>query len=158
MNETTLKPGPWLKAIGPDTEVISIHWTPKGQDVDEFEKNVAFIAGVCSAQDVHLIHGFMTREMVEEKGFPQTINDALDRWFPGHESVWKDGVLNRNLLSCGQDVAFVIGELKEGVLEEYKMLKQHQIQVLFLRETSCCEGGLPEWEDDMHPGVFVDPD
>jgi len=98
---------------------IALSFTLKGQDQDAIIKEIKALALVYP--NTILVHGFMPRKLVIEKGFSTAIVDALEENFPIQLNLYDNGPLRKemaSLISQMNGFVVIIGEIKEGVEEE----------------------------------------
>lgn len=116
---------------------ISIHFTLKGQTIEEIQGKLNdWFANKKHNPHMVLHHCFLPREIVVEKGFDTSVVDFLDgladnqvRWYntsPKGLGVSRFLML-QNLLRCNGTAIF-IGDIKEGVLEEFDHVETMQIK------------------------------
>lgn len=100
---------------------IVVAFTLKGQD---FEQQIlpALKQVAADNPDCILIHGFMTRTALEEKGFGTEVVDALDELFPDQKLFFSNGAVDRdgmkNFAYENRATAYIIGRVKDGVKDE----------------------------------------
>lgn len=112
-------------------KAIVIAFTLKNQD---FEKIATVLQRIQNEEKPDLvIHGFMTRAAVLEKGFNTDVVDLLDSLFSRQRIFFKDGKpLRSEMVECAIEknaTVHVIGEIKEGVEEEVNLYLKHSVQV-----------------------------
>lgn len=110
---------------------IAISLTLKEQDKNEILSLLEYLAYHLKGADkpVVLVHGFLPRRVVLEKGFSTSVVDALDKLFPIQLNLW-DGVPLRqemaDVLERLNGDAYVIGDVKEGVAEEVNLYERKE--------------------------------
>ncbi len=113
-------------------KTIIIAFTLKGQDFGKIERKIEEIAGQPPTPTL-LIHGFLPRKVLLEKNIPTIVIDALDKYFPIQLNMYADGKPLRNdmaILAKKLDaVVHVIGEIKEGVLEEVQYYQSFGVSI-----------------------------
>lgn len=123
---------------------ISIHFTPKGQDLKELIKKAEDIIAILRTCDTDLIihHAFLTRKQCEDKGFSCEIPDMFDRFRSLGIRIVENECGIYNPTEAREEVyatmkhapiAFFIGEIKEGLLEEYSMMITSDIECIHIR-------------------------
>lgn len=132
---------------------VSIHFTTKGQTVEEINKKYddyftvtkppLFDFSESTYQRTVLHHCFLPEKTVKEKGFPNEIYDNILHsisehkicWFgisgEGLGLVWDRRYMLENLKKTN-GLAVFIGEIKEGVLEEFNLVKELEIDYLHI--------------------------
>ncbi len=111
---------------------IGVSFTLKGQEL--FGILPALKAIAAKNPDAILVHAFMPRELVIEKGLSTNLVDTLDNLFPNQLSFFKDGEPDRegmkNLLYDKQGTAYIIGRVKDGVREEFLLYAKAGVKVV----------------------------
>lgn len=137
------------------TTDVSIHFTLKGQTTTELNQK---LDAFCSNENVHnpkfdfseraigaprniLHHCFLPKKIVEEKGFSTEVyDDILDPfsedtvcWYGTSECglEW-DRILMLENLKKLDGIAIFLGEIKDGVAEEYEIAKQLGIECILI--------------------------
>lgn len=129
---------------------VSIHFTIKDQPLDVIEdkinkwfrdgKHVVDFSERTEPRSI-LHHCFLPREIVIEKGFSEDLVDMLDmisefqvRWFNTHAYglVWSRQLMLENLAKLGGTAIFV-GEIKEGVKEEYDIAEKLGLDIIHIK-------------------------
>ena len=131
---------------------VSIHFTTKGQTVEEINKkfndyidnnqgNLPFDFSEKTEPRSVLHHCFLPEKMVKEKGFSNDIYEDILHptsenkvcWFgtSDYGLEWDRLLMLENLAKL-KGVAVFIGEIKEGVAEEYKIVQDLGIEVLLI--------------------------
>jgi glutaredoxin-related protein len=119
---------------------IVIAFTLKGQNFEKIEaelKQLSDRLNTTSGEDpVLVIHGFMPRSKVMEKGFSTSVVDALDKLFP-HQLNMYSCVTNMPLRKQMAHVAlmlnatiYVIGDIAEGVAEEVQIYQSAEMNII----------------------------
>lgn len=114
---------------------IAISFTLKGQSFSAIKTRLQLIQqDVVNAGKVPiLVHGFMPRHVVIEKGFSTEVSEALDELFPLQVNCFTQGVPMRGempkLLNAYDGDLYVIGEIKEGVADEVAEYKKVDIDI-----------------------------
>lgn len=120
---------------------VSIHFTPKGQDVQELIKKTKDAINVLKAtgEPLQIYHAFLTEKHCKTMGLPLDIvkmfNGFVDDTTTVHEfnedkyDAFKARMKVYNSLKESKNnecrFALFVGEVKEGVLEEYAELHSH---------------------------------
>lgn len=106
-------------------QAIVIAFTLKGQNVVDILSKVSELAATLPDNTI-LIHGFMPRAVLNQKGFTTDIIDCFDDLFTLQLNMYNDGVLRDKMcdvaVSLNADV-YVIGEETFGVSEEMSMYR-----------------------------------
>jgi hypothetical protein len=130
---------------------FSLHFTTKGQTVDDIRKkfkdwlykdNSQTIPETdCTGEGFLILHHcFMHRKDIEAKGWSTKILDFLEHRF-AHIVCWygaSDQNLNLDRLLMLQNlkrvngVAIFIGEIKDGVKDEYELAKQLGVDTVII--------------------------
>lgn len=122
---------------------VSIHFTPKGQNVQELIKKTKDAITVLKAtgEPLHIYHAFLTEKHCKQLGLPLDIVKMFDSFVDEYTSVHAfDGEeynatkarleVFRAITLCDFDdlarVSLFIGEIKEGVLDEYVSLDNYK--------------------------------
>lgn len=132
---------------------VSIHFTIKGQTIQEVDKkfnnwimcnskNLPFDFSESTEPRTVLHHCFLPKKEVEEKGLSTEIYDiVLDPtaeqqvcWYNASEFglVWSRRLMLENIAKL-KGIALFIGEIKEGVLEEYNIAKELGINIIHIQ-------------------------
>ena len=84
-------------------------------------------------------HCFLPREIVTQKGFNTAIVDFLDtisedqvRWYCANENLGMSRLLMLQNLKRLNGVALFVGEIKDGVKEEYELATQLGIECIVI--------------------------
>lgn len=102
---------------------IAVSFTLKDQDFKKIAKSLEELVSTFD-QTPLLIHGFMPREIVEEKGYSTDVVDLLDRLFPNKQLNVYDSDLVKMRLDLAQFVryfkadVYIIGDVYAGVSDE----------------------------------------
>lgn len=115
---------------------IVLAFTLKDQPVDRIIKKIQDIALAESSNGaVILIHGFLPRKIILEKGIKTDVIDTLDIYFPIQLNMNINGLPLREKMA---EVAYkleaivhVIGEVKEGVADEVHIYKSIGVPVVY---------------------------
>jgi hypothetical protein len=134
---------------------VSIHFTLKGQTTKEIAKK---LDAFCDGENLNnpkfdfserlegaprnvLHHCFLPEKVVKEKGFPTDVyDDILDPfsedkvcWYgtSDYGLVWDRRLMLENLKKV-DGLAIFVGDIKEGVEEEYNIAKELGIECLFI--------------------------
>lgn len=155
-----------------NTKVIAVSFTLKGQD---FAKIAEALRNIKQGfpDNTLCVHGFMPKEVVEEKGFSTEVVDTLDEIFPHQKCFFnkETGKPNREKMAeyvkaTGATV-FIVGEANEGVAEELEFYKNtgNTIKHVALlpdghgepkaKEEEVVEPSHVDFEDDQEPGAIV---
>lgn len=127
-----------------NTAVIA--FTLKGQDFYLIEKHIKRLSNDLSQRTI-LIHGFMPRKAVVERGWSVEVVDALQHYFP-IQLCMHDGekVLRDEMAEIAEKLGaavYVIGDIKEGVKEEVLLYEQKGLEII----------PIPLYEETGHPIV-----
>ena len=127
----------------------SIHFTIKGQSMADIDKKIDnwlenqsridFSESDETGRSV-LHHCFLPRETVVAKGFGTEVVDALDeisgenqiRWFGASETLGMSRLLMLQNLKRLNGIALFVGEVKEGVKEEYELATQIGVECILI--------------------------
>ena len=131
---------------------VSIHFTTKGQTVEEIntkfnnyiennQGNLPFDFSERTEPRSVLHHCFLPEKVVKEKGFDTAIYDDILHptsehkvcWFgtSDYGLVWDRRLMLENLAKL-KGVAVFIGEIKEGVADELKLVQELGIETLLI--------------------------
>ncbi len=131
---------------------VSIHFTTKGQTVEEINKKLdqyfrenqhklLFDFSESTTPRSILHHCFLPEKLVIEKGFTTEIYDDILHsisenkvcWYgtSDYGLVWDRLLMLENLKKLN-GVAIFIGEVKEGVLEEFNIVKDLDIEHILI--------------------------
>lgn len=131
---------------------VSIHFTTKGQTVEEINKkldnyiienqeDLPFDFSESTSPRSVLHHCFLPKKIVEEKKFSTEIYDIiLDSvseqkvcWYgvSDYGLPWDRRLMLENLAKIN-GIAVFIGEIKDGVLEEYEMIKELGVEYILI--------------------------
>lgn len=107
---------------------IVLSFTLKGQDFSKIKEAILDIKKKhFPTKNVILLHGFMPRAEVIKKGFSTEVVDFLEETFPIQLNLYADGApLRHEMVKIANHLdanVYFIGEIKEGVLEEYTLYK-----------------------------------
>lgn len=136
-------------AIGekPKYPFVSVHFTIKDQSfeslrillnklVTTWEPTFVFTNNEIGTV---VVHCFLPKEVVKEKGYSMDLYDQLlDPFFPKQQCIFREGDIQRsreNLLSRVKEengYAIFIGDVKEGVQEEWDLAKELGVKILHL--------------------------
>ena len=111
-------------------KAIIIAFTLKGQSFEEIKKHLIAIKERQSPTVV--IHGFMPKSEVVERGFSTEVVDTLQELFPVQLNMYNGGPMRLEMVSVAKKLGaevFVIGEIIEGVKEEVDMYALNNITV-----------------------------
>ena len=102
---------------------IAIAFTLKGQSFEEIQLVLEKLSIMHNATNgnVCLVHGFMPRAVVLEKGFGTEVVDTLDKLFPYQLNCYVGGPQRQimsDIIKQQKGLVYSIGEVKEGVAEE----------------------------------------
>lgn len=114
---------------------ISIAFTLKDQPFAQIKPGLEYLSKATGAQVglVCLVHGFMPREVVVDKGYSTEVVDALKELFPMQMNCYNDGPqrdLMASIIKQTHGDVYTVGEVKEGVLEEVKLYEQANLFVV----------------------------
>ena len=116
---------------------IAVSFTIKGQKMSDIKPVLEQLSERYAAKSgkTALIHGFMPRHVVVEKGFSTELVDTLDELFPEQVSCYQisTGKPNREAMvaivaDSGAEV-YAIGSIIEGVEEEVKLYREEGVHV-----------------------------
>ena len=119
-------------------KLIAIAFTLKGQSFDDIKSSLTELSGQLGSKsgNVVLVHGFMPRQAVIDKGFGTEVVDTLAELFPLQLNCYSDGAPQRkqmaDVLKSFKGDIYTIGEVKEGVAEEVDLYKANNIRILTL--------------------------
>lgn len=113
-------------------KAIVIAFTLKGQP---FEKILAQLEKIAQENPTQiLLHSFMPRALVVEKGFPTIVLDAIDKLFPIQLNMFLHGAPLRTemaeVAAKLEATVYVVGEIKEGVAEDVERYKEMGLPVI----------------------------
>lgn len=129
---------------------VSIHFTIKGQSVNDlndklnnyiFKNEIPFDFSERTEPRSILHHCFLPEAIVKEKGFSTDIYDIILDPMSEHKVCWYDAsglglVWDRRYmlenLAKLNGVAIFIGEIKEGVSDEYALAKELGIECILI--------------------------
>ncbi len=102
---------------------VAISFTLKGQSFEDIKLVLEKLSIMHNAVNgnVCLVHGFMPRALVIEKGFGTEVVDTLDKLFPYQMNCYVGGPQREVMASIIKEqrgLVYTIGEIKEGVAEE----------------------------------------
>lgn len=113
-------------------KAIVLAFTLKDQDQDQIIKRLKSVCGLF--RDHIVIHGFMPRKVLEEKGFSTAIVDTLDECFPVQLNMFMNGAPLRDemgLTALRLDAkVIVIGKIAHGVKEEIDHYKTFHREIV----------------------------
>jgi len=128
----------------------SIHFTIKGQTMEEIDKKIDIWLENQSLIDFSekaegepssvLHHCFLPRETVVAKGFGTEVVDVLDeisgenqiRWFGASDTLGMSRLLMLQNIKRLNGIALFVGEVKEGVKEEYELATQIGVECILI--------------------------
>ncbi len=129
----------------------SIHFTIKGQTMAEIDKKIDkwleenkaiidFSEREEGESAAILHHCFLPREAVIVKGFGTEVVDSLDeisgenqiRWFGASDDLGMSRLLMLKNLKRLNGIALFIGEVKEGVKDEYELAAQIGVECILI--------------------------
>lgn len=128
----------------------SIHFTIKGQTMKEINKKIDNWLATQSLIDFSekaegepsavLHHCFLPREMVVARGFSTEVVDTLDeisgesqvRWFGASDDLGMSRLLMLQNIKRLKGIAIFVGEVKEGVKEEYELSSQMEVECVLI--------------------------
>lgn len=130
---------------------VSLHFTPKGQDVKEiFNKIDKWLENNSDTVDFSerkegetrtvLHHCFMKRADVEAKGFDTTICDELECFSEdticwngvSQSTIGMDRLLMLQNLKRLNGIAIFVGNIVDGVREELELAKQIDVKTIII--------------------------
>jgi len=121
---------------------FSLHFTLKGQTLREiFDKMFSGTElDIINESDTTVLHHcFLPRNEVIEKGFTTDVVDFLDgqadqivNWKNANESLDLSRLLMLQNLKRLNGIAFFIGVIKDGVLEEYNLAKSIGVRIIHI--------------------------
>lgn len=115
---------------------ICISFTLKGQDWEKIAAVLDSIALEYEGKDVVLIHGFLPRHILRERGIPETVLDKLQNLFYYQINCVNphNGEVNRmtmaNLADKLNARVYVVGEIQEGVSAEVDEYQRLGLQII----------------------------
>lgn len=125
---------------------FSIHFTIKGQELQSIEKAFdkyqsdtnCHLLDLSEDNSIRLHTCFLPRKTVEEKGFDTALVDFLDTLTDANNINWYNacdtlGMSRLQMLKTIErlgGVAVFIGEIKEGVLDEYNLAKEIGVHII----------------------------
>ena len=104
-------------------QAIVIAFTLKDQDPIEIVRKIRKLRTTFEETPL-LIHGFMPRKEVQERGWSTLILDALDTAFPVQCNMYENGPLREEMVDLAVSLSatvYVIGDIKHGVKEEFDL-------------------------------------
>lgn len=115
---------------------IGVSFTLKGQDFAKIapilEKISKDIAG--TGKTAILVNGFMPKHVVLEKGFDTVVVNTLEELFPIQINCYHKGRPDReemsDILKETGGNAYLIGDLKEGVKEEWEIYTEKGVPTM----------------------------
>lgn len=121
----------------------TIHFTIKDQSLEEIKEKLKKYLDELPFQERALAfhHCFMPRKLVEEKGFSTDLVDVLDelcvpdqvRWYNTTDSITESRrLMLNNIAQIPRGQALFVGEIKEGVKEEYDLAKRLNIDCVLI--------------------------
>jgi hypothetical protein len=114
---------------------IAISFTIKGQKMSDIRPVLEKLSERYAAKDGNtvLIHGFMPRATVVEKGFSTELVDTLDELFPVQVGCYHNGKPNRDamvaIVTDSEADVYAIGSIVDGVAEEVELYKASSVHV-----------------------------
>ena len=114
---------------------IAISFTLKGQSFDSIKSTLEALSLQThgTSGNTVLVHGFMPRQAVLEKGFSTEVVDTLSTLFPYQLNCFAGGVPDRKTMAViikeSHGTVYTIGEVKEGVKEEVDLYEANGISV-----------------------------
>jgi hypothetical protein len=109
-------------------ELVAVSFTLKNQSLEDIRTALEGIS-LELGEDVTLVHGFLTREEVVEKGFGTEVVDLLDKLFPNQINFsGKRQDMVDYVTAMGAEV-YVIGSIIDGVKEEYELYQDAGVTV-----------------------------
>ncbi len=118
---------------------IVLAFTLKGQDFRKIAEAMRYINSQLEENTI-LIHGFMPREDVIKKRFDTEVVDTIESTFPIRLNLYNGGPLRNEMveIACKLNAkVYVIGEIKEGVLEEVDLYKDAGLTIVGVSRFSC---------------------
>lgn len=125
---------------------FSIHFTIKGQELSEIEKafdkyqtdtNCHFL-DLSEDKSIRVHSCFLPRKTVEEKGFDTGVCDFLEtltdgnniNWFNADDTLGMSRIHMLKTIERLGGICVFIGEIKEGVAEEFKLATEIGCQII----------------------------
>lgn len=111
-------------------KAIIIAFTLKDQSFEQIKRHLIAIKETQSPTVV--IHGFMPKKDVVERGFSTEVVDTLQELFPVQLNMYNGGPMRLEMASAASKLnaeVIVIGEIKEGVKEEVDLYILNKIPV-----------------------------
>jgi len=114
-------------------KAVILAFTLKDQDFDKIAEAVKSVKNFVG-EDYIVIHGFMPRAEVIEKGFDTKVVDLLESTFDIRLNMYKDGKpLRKEMVEVGVKLnarVVVVGEIRDGVKEEVDMYVENGLTIL----------------------------
>ena len=113
-------------------EAIIISFTLKDQDFYKIEKCLKKLKKEIP-NDTIVIHGFMPREEVVQRGFKTNLVDLIEKTFPIRLNLYYKKPLRAQMSELAYLLnakIYVIGEIKEGVLEEVVLYENKGLEII----------------------------
>lgn len=122
-------------------KTIAISFTLKDQDENEILELVKLVAKQAyrENENVILIHGFLPTHIVLEKGFSTKVVDLLHTLFPIQLNLWNEKPLRAEMAQTANNLfadVYFIGQIKEGVLDEFQLYRNYSLVNLFTVTTA----------------------
>lgn len=117
--------------------MIAISFTLKGQPFEKIKPILEIIRDkIRLTNEIPiLVHGFMPRSVVLEKGFSTDVVDGLAEIFPLQLNCYVNGKPSRETMAGILDEfsgeAFIVGEIVDGVMEERDFYQMEDIPITF---------------------------
>lgn len=113
-------------------KAIVIAFTLKEQELQAIFSKLQLIKGI--EPEAILIHGFMPRREVLERGYSTELLDRLDELYPIQLNMWKGGMpLRPAMAGVAADLeadVYVIGDMKYGVAEEVDLYRNYGLNII----------------------------
>jgi len=111
---------------------IVLAFTLKGQDFLKIAERLLAIKKMIGENTV-VIHGFMPRAEILKRNFSTDVVDVLERTFPIRLNVYNGKPLRNEMAYLASKLeakVYVVGEIKEGVLEEVNFYKEQGLEIV----------------------------
>lgn len=118
-------------------KAIIIAFTLKGQEWGKIRKALADLRMEVGDRSI-LIHGFMPRWLLQQKGIPLDVVSHLESLFPVQLNMYNMMPLREEMAELGKKLdaeVYVIGEVKEGVQQEVELYQQSGLNITYISLT-----------------------
>lgn len=113
-------------------KAIVLAFTLKGQEFHKISDALQTVKEKVG-EDTVVIHGFMPRLEIEKRGFSTEVVDMLETTFPIRLNVYNGKPLRSEMAELASKLeakVYVVGEVKEGVLEEVNFYKEQGLEIV----------------------------